>query len=49
VHVRADLWARITRPVFYELVEMAGVEDGRLTVRSGGVGFALGPDGAGVE
>ena len=49
VHVRADLWARIARPVFYELVEMAGVEDGRLTVRSGGVAFALGPVGAGVE
>ena len=49
VHVRADLWARIARPVFYELVEMAGVEDGRLTVRSGGEVFALGPVGAGVE
>ena len=49
VHVRADLWARIARPVFYELVEMAGVEDGRLTVRSGGTAFALGPVGAGVE
>lgn len=49
VHVRADLWARITRSVFYELVEMAGVEDGRLTVRSGGAAFALGPVGAGVE
>ena len=49
VHVRADLWARIARPVFYELVEMAGVEDGRLTVRSDGVAFALGPVGAGVE
>ncbi|WP_372707944.1 DUF1285 domain-containing protein [Brevundimonas sp.] len=49
VHVRADLWARIARPVFYELVEMARVEDGRLTVRSGGDTFALGPVGAGVE
>jgi hypothetical protein len=49
VHVRADLWARIARPVFYELVEMAGVEDGRLTVQSGGEMFALGPVGAGVE
>ena len=49
VHVRADLWARITRPVFYELVELAEVEDGRLTVRSGGVAFPLGPVGAGVE
>ena len=49
VHVRAELWARIARPVFYELVEMAVVEDGRLTVRSGGAAFALGPDGAGME
>lgn len=49
VHVRADLWARIARSVFYELVEMAQVEDGRLTVRSGGEAFALGPVGAGVE
>jgi len=49
VHVRADLWARIARPVFYELVEMAVVLDGRLTVRSGGAPFALGPEGAGVE
>ncbi|RZJ03431.1 MAG: DUF1285 domain-containing protein [Brevundimonas sp.] len=48
VHVRADLWARIARPVFYELVETAGVEDERLTVRSGGQAFALGPRGAGV-
>ena len=49
VHVRAGLWARIARPVFYELVEMAAVEDGWLMVRSGGVAFGLGPVGAGVE
>ena len=49
VHVRAGLWARIARSVFYELVEMAAVENGQLTVRSGGVAFALGPVGAGVE
>lgn len=49
VHVRADLWARIARPVFYDMVEMAGVEDGRLTVRSNDAAFALGPVGAGVE
>lgn len=48
LHVRADLWARIARPVFYELVEKAEVEDGRLVVRSGGEAFALGPVGAGV-
>ncbi|KQY84636.1 DUF1285 domain-containing protein [Brevundimonas sp. Root1423] len=49
VRVRADLWARIARPVFYELVEMADVEEGRLMVRSNGEAFALGPLGAGVE
>lgn len=49
VRVRADLWARIARPLFYELVEMAEVEDGRLMVRSNGAAFALGPVGAGVE
>lgn len=49
VHVRADLWARIARSVFYDMVEMAVVEDGRLTVTSNGAVFALGPVGAGVE
>ena len=42
LHVRADLWARIARPVFYELVEMAGLEAGRLVVRSGDAAFDLG-------
>ncbi|MDY6924346.1 MAG: DUF1285 domain-containing protein [Pseudomonadota bacterium] len=46
LHVRADLWARIARPVFYELVEMASLEAGRLVVRSGGVAFDLGTTGA---
>ncbi len=49
VHVRGDLWARIARPVFYELVEMATETDGCLAVRSGGQAFALGPVGAGLE
>jgi hypothetical protein len=48
LHVRADLWARIARPVFYELVDRATVENDRLTVHSGGAAFALGPVGAGV-
>lgn len=47
--VRGDLWARIARPVFYELVEQAEIADDRLGVRSGGQIFALGPKGAGVE
>ena len=42
VHVRRDLWARITRAVFYELVEAAEEADGRLVVRSGGQVFPLG-------
>lgn len=48
VHVRADLWARIARSVFYDLVERAEAVDGRLVVRSGGVAFPLGPEGAGL-
>ncbi|MEG1029364.1 MAG: DUF1285 domain-containing protein, partial [Brevundimonas sp.] len=42
VHVRADLWARIARSVFYELVDRAETADGRMVVRSGGEGFFLG-------
>lgn len=48
IHVRADLWARITRPVFYDLVEQAVEQDGRLVVRSCGLTFPLGPEGAGL-
>lgn len=40
--VRGDLWARIARPVFYDLVERASQRNGRLWVRSGGVDFCLG-------
>ena len=49
IHVRRGLEARIARSLFYDLVEMAEVVDDRLTVRSGGQVFALGPAGAGVE
>lgn len=45
LRVRGDLWARVARPVFYELVEMATLEDGRLVVRSNGAAFSLGPAG----
>ena len=48
VRIRADLWARVARPVFYQLVDMAEVEGDRLTVRSNGAAFPLGPAGAGV-
>jgi hypothetical protein len=50
VQVRAALEARIARPVFYELVELAvELETPRgpvLAVRSNGVDFPLGPAGA---
>ncbi len=50
VHVRRGLEARIVRPVFYELVEMANERDladgPTLGVASGGAFFALGPAGA---
>ena len=42
IRVRADLWARISRPVFYDLVERATETDGQLVVRSGDEVFALG-------
>lgn len=42
IHVRRDLWARIARSVFYEMVEVAQEVDGRLVVRSGGQVFSLG-------
>ena len=42
IHVRRDLWARIARPVFYDLVEMAEEVDGRLVVKSNGQTFSLG-------
>lgn len=42
LRVRADLWARVARSVFYELVDMASVEDGQLILRSNGAAFVLG-------
>ena len=50
VHVRRGLEALISRPVYYELAEMAeerGAADGaRLEVSSHGIWFALGPSEA---
>lgn len=43
VHVRADLEALITRPVFYELAELAEERDGDLAVASNGAWFGIGP------
>ena len=46
VLVRAGLWARLARPVFYELVELAELEDAEggeiMTVESRGARFVLG-------
>jgi hypothetical protein len=50
LHVRRGLEARITRPVFYELVEMAAEQDTphgpTLGVTSNGAWFPVGPAGA---
>jgi uncharacterized protein len=40
--VRADLWARVTRPVFYQLVDWAEPVGERLAVHSAGESFDLG-------
>jgi hypothetical protein len=42
LHVRGGLEALITRPVFYELAEMAQERDGQLGVSSGGAWFPVG-------
>jgi hypothetical protein len=42
VHVRRGLEARLTRPVFYEMVEMAQPRGDRLAVASNGAWFDLG-------
>lgn len=42
VRVRGDLWARITRAVFYELVEAAQIEGARLVLRVGDAAHDLG-------
>lgn len=43
LHVRRGLQARLSRPVFYELVDMAETRGGEMGVASGGEWFALGP------
>jgi hypothetical protein len=42
LHVRGGLEARLARPVFYELAEMAEARDGELRVQSCGAWFSLG-------
>jgi hypothetical protein len=45
LHVRADLWAKLTRPLYYELVDMGEerVIDGKVMfgLESGGAFFAM--------
>ena len=52
LHVRRGLLARLSRPVFYELVESAEVRDTpegpTWGVRSNGAWFAIAPPGAGL-
>jgi hypothetical protein len=43
VHVRRGLEARLSRPVFYELVELAEVRGGEMGVSSNGAWYPLGP------
>ena len=43
LHVRRGLEARLTRPVFYELVEAAETRGGEMGVASGAAWFPLGP------
>lgn len=42
LRVRQDLWARVARPIYYELVGLGEIEDGDLVVRSNGSRFLLG-------
>jgi hypothetical protein len=42
VRVRGRLEALITRPAFFELVDLAAEQDGELVVRSRGAVFSLG-------
>lgn len=44
LHVRGGLWAKLARPVYYELVELALADNPESpSVWSGGVEFAVGP------
>ena len=49
VRVRGQLDAKLARPVFYELVEMAAERGGTLGVESGGTWFPIGPAEAPVS
>ncbi len=43
VHVRAGLWARISRAVYYELAELLLNDENKMTLSSCGFEFNLGP------
>ena len=42
IKVRANLWARVSRPVFYQLVELADTIEDAVILHSAGHRFALG-------
>ena len=42
LHIRDGLWARLARPVFYDLVALGETRGGEFGVRSGGLWFAFG-------
>ena len=42
VLVRGDLWARLARPLLYELVDLAEEREGQTGVWSGGVWWGMG-------
>ncbi len=46
VHVRGDLWARLTRSLAIDLIDRAAEEDGSLGIRSGSSFFPIVPAGA---
>ena len=43
VHIRGDLWARLTRTLAIDLLDRAIEQDGAIGVRSGDSFFAIGP------
>ena len=42
IKVRADLWARFNRNVFYQIVELASESNGKLVIEGSGQGFVIG-------
>lgn len=47
VHIRGELWARLTRALAVELLEKAEISGDGLVIRGGGCEYRVGADGAG--